>query len=163
MNEHIYSFAPFYKSDAEKLVLGSMPGVESLRRQQYYAYPRNAFWRIMGELLHFDYKIPYADRIEHLYNHKIALWDTVHRCVRKGSLDADIVREEANDFQWLLEQCPNIKTIFFNGQASHKLFVRHCSKMDLPEVEMIVLPSTSPANASWSFEKKLEAWHQVII
>ncbi|QSH41753.1 DNA-deoxyinosine glycosylase [Lentisphaerota bacterium ZTH] len=162
MKEHIYSFQPFYSADSGKLILGSMPGGESLRRQQYYAYPRNAFWKIMGELFEFDYQLPYELRIKALVSNGIALWDTVHKCVRKGSLDADITREEANDFEWLFSECPHIKKIFFNGQAAHKLFVKHCSKLDLPAVDIKVLPSTSPANAAWSYQKKLAAWRAVL-
>lgn len=157
----VKSFSPFYSKDATRLILGSMPGVESLRQQQYYAYPHNAFWRIMGKLFDFDYKLPYEQRIAKLMQQRIALWDTVQCCVRPGSMDSDIKNAEPNDFEWLFSQCPNIRKVFFNGQTSHKLFIKHAKSMKLPALELIVLPSTSPANARTPFEKKLEAWHQI--
>jgi hypoxanthine-DNA glycosylase len=159
--DKINSFQAFAQSDATRLVLGSMPSAESLRRQQYYGHPRNYFWRIMGELLNFDYKLPYDDRVKYLLKNHIALWDSVARCVRPGSMDADIKHAEPNDFESLFAKCPLITKVFFNGQAAHKLFVKHAGKMNLPELELIVLPSTSPANASISYEKKLDAWRQV--
>lgn len=158
----VTSFAPFAQADAERLILGSMPGVESLRQQQYYAYPHNCFWRIMGELFSFDYKISYEERINHLLKKRIALWDTVQCCVRPGSMDSDIKNAKPNDFEKLFKDCPNIKKVFFNGQTAHKLFIKHKKQMHLPELKLIVLPSTSPANAAMSYRKKLQAWKQVI-
>lgn len=157
----VNSFEAFARPDAEILILGSMPGVESLRQQQYYAYPHNSFWRIMGELFDFDYKISYEERINHLLDNHIALWDTVQCCVRPGSLDSDIKHAKPNDFENLFKDCPNIKKVFFNGQTAYKLFIKHKKQMSLPELEFIPLPSTSPANASMSYEKKLQAWEAV--
>ena len=154
----ISSFDAFAQPDATRLVLGSMPGAESLRRQEYYAYKYNCFWRIMGELFGFDYKLSYEERISHLLKNRIALWDTVQCCVRPGSLDSDIKNAQPNDFEKLFEKCPNITRVFFNGQTAHKLFVKHQKQMSLPELELITLPSTSPANASLSYEQKLQAW-----
>ena len=161
--QEITSFKAFAQADATRLILGSMPGVESLRRQQYYAYPHNAFWKIMGELLAFDYNIAYSERIGHLMRNHIALWDTVQRCVRPGSMDSDIKHAKPNDFEKLFRECPWITKVFFNGQTAHKLFVKNCKQMSLPELELTVLPSTSPANASIPYAKKLEAWRQTIV
>lgn len=158
----VSSFQPFARPDATCLVLGSMPGVESLRRQQYYGHPRNYFWKIMGELLGFDYRIDYGKRVEILLDNHIALWDTVERCVRPGSMDADIKHAEPNDFEGFLAEHKHIKRIFFNGQAAHKLFVKHSKKMNLPELELVVLPSTSPANASIPYPQKLASWRKII-
>ena len=157
----VNSFEAFALPDAEILILGSMPGVESLRQQQYYAYPHNSFWRIMGELFDFDYKISYEERINHLLENHIALWDTVQCCVRPGSLDSDIKHAKPNDFEKLFKDCPNIKKVFFNGQTAYKLFIKHKKQMSLPELELIPLSSTSPANASMSYEKKLQAWKKI--
>jgi double-stranded uracil-DNA glycosylase len=156
--QEINSFTPFAQADATHLILGSMPGVESLKQQQYYAYPHNCFWKIMGELFSFDYKISYEERIDHLLKNRIALWDTVQCCVRPGSLDSDIKNAKPNDFEKLFKDCPNITKVFFNGQTAHKLFIKHQKQMHLPQLELISLPSTSPANASISYQKKLEKW-----
>ncbi|MDD5699501.1 MAG: DNA-deoxyinosine glycosylase [Victivallaceae bacterium] len=157
----IFSFDAFARPDATRLILGSMPGVASLRRRQYYAHPHNCFWRIMGELLEFDYRRAYAERIEYLLEHRIALWDTAERCIRPGSMDSDIKQVQPNDFEALFRKCPGIGKIFFNGQTAHRLFLKHCRQMRLPETELIVLPSTSPANASIPYSKKLEVWRQI--
>jgi len=159
--EKVSSFKAFAQADATHLILGSMPGVESLRRQQYYAYPHNCFWKIMGELFAFDYNISYEKRINHLLKNHIALWDTVQCCVRPGSMDSDIKHAKPNDFEKLFQDCPNINKIFFNGQTAHKLFIKHQKEMRLPELELTVLPSTSPANAAMSYIKKLEAWKKI--
>jgi len=157
----VSSFKAFAQPDATRLILGSMPGVVSLRQQQYYAYPHNCFWKIMGELFSFDYKTNYEERINNLLKNRIALWDTVQCCVRPGSMDSDIKHARPNDFEKLFKECPNITKIFFNGQTAYKLFIKHQKQMNLPELELIPLPSTSPANASMSYENKLQAWQKV--
>ena len=161
--QKITSFEAFAQADATRLILGSMPGVESLRRQQYYAYKHNCFWRIMAEFFSFDYNISYAERMNYLRRNRIALWDTVQCCVRPGSMDSDIKHAKPNDFERLFKDCPNITKIFFNGQTAHKLFIKHQKQMRLPELELIVLPSTSPANAATSYQKKLKAWRQLTL
>lgn len=157
----IYSFPPFAAKSADKLILGSIPGEESLRQQQYYAHPRNMFWKIMGTIFDFDPAIPYEDRISKLLENRIALWDTVHNCHRPGSMDSDIRQEEPNDFETFFKEYSGIKRVFFNGQTAHRLFMKHTRTMKLPDVEFHVLPSTSPANASVSFAAKAEAWKTI--
>lgn len=154
----IYSFPPFADKSADKLILGSIPGEESLRRQQYYAHPRNMFWKIMGTIFDFDPATTYEARIERLLENGIALWDTVHNCHRPGSMDSDIKQEEPNDFETFFKAHPDIKKVFFNGQTAHRLFIKHTRKMNLPDLEFHVMPSTSPANAAVSFAAKVEAW-----
>ncbi|MFA7230968.1 MAG: DNA-deoxyinosine glycosylase [Victivallaceae bacterium] len=158
----LLSFSPSAAPDAEILILGSMPGIESLRQQQYYAHPRNIFWKIMGIMFNFDEALPYPQRMEVLLQNRIALWDTVHSCVRSGSLDSAIRQVEPNDFEALLERCPHIRRICFNGQAASNLFFKHTGKMKLPQLEHIVLPSTSPANAAMPYAKKLSLWAAAI-
>jgi len=159
--QKIVSFKPFAQPDATLLILGSMPGVESLRQQQYYAYPYNCFWRIMGELFFFDYKISYEERINYLLQNRIALWDTVQCCTRPGSMDSDIKNAKPNDFEKLFKDCPEIKKVFFNGTSAYKLFIKHQKQMNLPELELVPLPSTSPANAAMSYEDKLHRWKKI--
>ena len=160
----IQSFAPVEDANATVLILGSMPGEASLRAGQYYAHPRNLFWHIMGKLLDTDPNSPYDRRIRALQSARIALWDVLHSCVRKGSLDSSIDDESLvpNDFAAFFLRHPKITHIFFNGSKAEECF----RKLALPfigieSIEYLRLPSTSPANASIPYERKLEAWRIV--
>jgi len=158
----IQSF-PFSADErARVLILGSMPGAESLKQQQYYAHPRNLFWDFMGEMFGAGRELPYEERLAVLRDHRVALWDVAHSCVRPGSLDSKMTAVEVNDFDSLFATAPNIQHVFFNGQKAAALF----RKLALPnlsrELELTPLPSTSPANASMPLRKKREAWKQIL-
>jgi len=154
-------FPPVAASDARVLVLGSMPSLASLAAGEYYAHPRNAFWPIMGELLGFDSKAPYAVRTRALSKARIALWDVIVTCVREGSLDANIAQAVPNDIHGFLRRHPGIRTVFFNGTAAATLFRRLVEPGLERPLDCHRLPSTSPAHAARSFAKKLAAWRAV--
>lgn len=156
MEQRIYGFPPVFRSDARVLILGSMPSVESLRQSFYYAHPRNAFWRMLSDI--FGEVLPdcVGEKKSLLIQHKIALWDTVGSCERKGSLDSAIRGAEANDFAALFASCPQLRYLFFNGAAAQTLFQR-LVKTDCTGCIQRRLPSTSPAY-TLSYEKKLDAW-----
>ena len=153
-------FVPSARPDARILILGSMPGVASLNADQYYAFPRNVFWKIMAELFNADADLNYPSRLQILGSNHIALWDVIRSCHRPGSLDSNIAADgmTTNNFNEFFAQHPHIQRVFFNGQKAASLF----AKMVLPELEgdfeYMTLPSTSPANAASSYAKKLEAW-----
>ncbi|MFA7291342.1 MAG: DNA-deoxyinosine glycosylase [Rhodocyclaceae bacterium] len=162
----VCSFAPISRADARVLVLGSMPGVASLAAGQYYAHGRNSFWPIMGTLFGFDPALPYLRRVSALQAARVAVWDVLQSCTRPGSLDSAIERnsEVANDFPAFFCRHPEIADVFFNGGAAEAAFRRHV----LPALQgrslmMTRLPSTSPANASFSFERKLVAWQSLLL
>lgn len=158
---HVHSFAPLENADARVLILGSMPGVASLRAAEYYAHPRNHFWRMMGALVSLDPASAYAERIKALKSVRIALWDVLHSCRREGSLDASIdpATQVANDFQWFFARHASITHVFFNGAAAEQIYRRKVlPALKAPHLVYLRLPSTSPANASLSFARKLEAW-----
>jgi len=156
----IYSFPPIARPDAQVLVLGSMPGKASLAAHQYYAHPRNLFWNIMGELVGAGPDVPYAQRAQILQDQHIALWDVLQSCTRESSLDSDIKCEVANDFPAFFLAHPQITHVFFNGGKAESMFRKHV-KIYPEGLIFTRLPSTSPAHASLSFEKKLVAWSQV--
>lgn len=151
-----YSFAPISENDAAILILGTMPGEQSLQLQQYYGHARNNFWKIISSL--FDENLPtdYKEKIRLLTQNKIALWDVLEACERQGSLDSAIKMEVANDFESFLKQHPNIKKIYFNGQKAASFFKKYVPISD--GYSFTTLPSTSPANAGKSFEDKLNEW-----
>lgn len=162
---HIYSFAPIADEHAEILILGSMPGRASLAADQYYAHPQNAFWRIIAELLLFDPASPYAARVQALKSGRIALWDVLHSCRREGSLDSMIEpgTQIANDFHAFFRAHQKITHVFFNGTKAETCFKRQIlRKIGCDSLCYVRLPSTSPANAAISFERKLAAWRRIL-
>ena len=158
--QKISSFPPIINQNSKILILGSIPGIKSLEMQQYYAHPQNKFWKIICEIFSEEFTIDYSERIEILEKYHIALWDVIDTCERKGSLDSEIKNEEANKIEELLQNFPNIKAIFCNGQKSHKNLQKILGKkFRLP---IIVLPSTSPANAGLSYFDKLKSWYIIL-
>jgi hypoxanthine-DNA glycosylase len=160
----VRSFAPVADGSATRLILGSMPGVASLRAGHYYAHPRNLFWRILGELLGMDSGMSYADRVEVLRSAGIALWDVLESCTRVGSLDAAIDRNSVapNDFATFFARHPRVRRVYFNGTTAEQCYQRRVLPL-LPADPRVYerLPSTSPAHAALSFEEKLAAWRVV--
>ena len=161
----VQSFDPVADRRAEVLILGSMPGRDSLAAGQYYAHPRNLFWKIMAAMLGFDPQMPYRGRLKALRDARIALWDVIHSCRRKGSLDADIERgsDKPNDFLAFFREHPHIRKVFFNGSTAEAKYVARVR----PTVESFSLlykrlPSTSPAHASLSYEQKLADWRVLL-
>ncbi len=162
----VYSFPPIADVRARVLVLGSMPGVASLRLQQYYGHPHNAFWRILGHWLDFDPAAPYAQRRDALLRNRVAVWDVLASCVREGSLDAAITRDSIvpNDFVAFFAAHPQIRRVCFNGATAAEVFRRHVRPhlgVAGEALEFFRLPSTSPAHAGMPFAAKLEAWRVV--
>lgn len=163
MGELLTGFGPIARPDATRLVLGSMPSRLSLQHQQYYGNPRNAFWGVCARALGFDVHEPYAQRCAALIDARIAVWDVLHACVRRTSLDSDIEEDSvvANDFAALFDRSPSLQAIFFNGAAAERLFRRHVLPTlgeRLQSMTTVRLPSTSPANAALNFEAKCARW-----
>lgn len=157
------SFPPIARSDARLLILGSLPGAESLARQRYYAKPQNSFWRIMGALVGAGPELDYDARCQRLIDSRLALWDVCATAYREGSLDSAIRSPTFNDFGTFFTTHPAISRICFNGRAAESLFVRHVLPVSDPaigRIERVVLPSTSPAHAGMSFDAKLQCWRQ---
>lgn len=152
--------APRVDARTRLLVLGSFPGAASLAAGQYYAHPQNHFWKILIELLPPGPAAPgYEDRIAWMLSRGIGLWDVYGACEREGSLDASIRNPVVNDFAQLLHRCPALAAIAHNGGESFRHAV-HTAAFGLPVWK---LPSTSPANASWSFARKRDAWREVFV
>lgn len=140
------------------LVLGSFPGVASLEAAQYYAHSRNHFWSILSALWGLELaSLPYPERLAQLQRHGLGLWDVYAACHREGSLDSAIEDAQPNDLAGLVQRLPALVAIAHNGGESARA-ARVTRKLGLPVHR---LPSTSPANASWSFERKLAAWRDV--
>jgi hypoxanthine-DNA glycosylase len=157
----IYSFPPIVDDESRVLVLGTMPGAESLRQQRYYAYERNHFWAIIFALFGFERPADYEARVRFLHEKKIAVWDVLETCERSGSLDADIRKGVPNRIAELLESHPEIKAVFPNGKGAAKLFNQFILPRMTRSLPGEALPSTSPAYAI-PFEKKLDGWRKIL-
>jgi TDG/mug DNA glycosylase family protein len=161
----VRSFPPVAAPDAEVLVLGSMPGKVSLARQQYYAHPQNLLWRFMGELFGAGPELEYEARLGKLREHKVSLWDVLKECYRESAMDADIVEESivVNDFGGFFKNHPHIARVCFNGSKAEQAFRKYAlPELNLEGVELVRLPSTSPANASVPRAQKLAAWRAAL-
>ena len=152
---------PIVGSNARMLILGNMPSVMSLAAQQYYANPRNGFWRITGEIFGFDATVAYDERTAALCAREVAVWDVLRLCRRQGSLDSAIEPDSmaANDFGSFFDAHPAIERVFFNGAAAEKNFGRLVG-VDRP-MRYRRLPSTSPAQ-TMRYADKLSAWREAI-
>jgi len=158
----LQGLAPLVSANTRLLVLGSFPGARSLAQQQYYAHPHNAFWRILQAIWPSSPYPASADsyekRCDWLLARGLGLWDVYASCERVGSLDAAIRAPQVNDLAALRTRCPELRVIAHNGGESWRQ-ARHGVALGLPSLR---LPSTSPANASWRFERKLAAWREAV-
>jgi TDG/mug DNA glycosylase family protein len=152
------AFAPVVDARVRVLVLGSLPGAESLRRRQYYAHPRNAFWRLVGAVAGRDLAaLPYQARLDELVAARIGLWDVIATAERPGSLDAAIRAPEHADLGALLARLPELRAVGFNGRTAAKVGRRQLGTLpDGPD--LLDLPSSSPAHAGMSFAEKRARW-----
>ncbi len=154
----IKSFNFIANKQTKAIIIGSMPGIASLEANEYYAHPRNLFWKYVFEAFNTEYHKPsYDEKISLLTAHHIGLWDVVKNCSRNGSLDTNIKKVVPNNFYFLTNNYPNILKFLFNGKKAFELFKKFYPDLLLKK-EFIVLPSTSPANASIPFETKKNIW-----
>ena len=137
------------------VILGSFPGAASLQAQQYYGHPRNHFWPLLGAIWGVDLvALPYAQRLAAARQRGLGLWDVYASCLRQGSLDSAIRAAELNDLGSLKRRAPTLQQVAHNGSESARAMAQ------IRAMGLLVqrLPSSSPANATWSFERKLGAW-----
>ena len=163
----VTSFDPVVGKLSRVLILGSMPGIESLRAGEYYAHPRNTFWRILGDLGLCDPSDTYALRIASLKRANVALWDVLAACKRIGSLDASIERESEvpNGIPAFLLEHPSLRALYFNGSKAEQAFRAHIAAGLPPDQRESLafqrLPSTSPAHAIL-YSQKFDAWRAIL-
>lgn len=153
------SFEPIVDRRSRVLILGSMPGPEALRKQQYYGFDGNHFWTIVPALFGKERPATYEEKIRLVRYHRIALWDVLQSCSRPTAMDADITEPQPNAIPQLIKQYPNIKAIFINGRTAFNFFEKWFGgKIRRPHY---YLPSSSPAHAAMSLPKKIEKWSYV--
>jgi hypoxanthine-DNA glycosylase len=154
----LQGLAPVIAPDTRLVVLGSFPGAASLAAQQYYGHPRNTLWALLSALWDEDLvALAYEQRLAALTRHGVGLWDVYRSCEREGSLDSAIRAPLPNDLASLRQLAPRLRAVAHNGGES----ARSRRITEQLGVDVHTLPSTSPANASWSFARKLAAWRDV--
>jgi hypoxanthine-DNA glycosylase len=155
----ITSFEPLIDQQSKVLILGSIPGAQSLKKQQYYGNPRNHFWPMMYKLFDEKPASTYEEKILFLQRHGIALWDVIQSCNREGSLDARITDPVVNPILQLLQRFSSISLIALNGTKAFTLFRKHAAHQ-LTGLPYVKLPSTSPVPGKHvkSLEDKLQEW-----
>lgn len=156
----IESFNPIVGKQPKILILGTMPGKDSLRLNEYYANSRNVFWKIIYEIHNSEIQPDYESKTEFLKQNGISIWDVCHKANRESSLDSDIKNEVPNKLRDFVRANPSIKIIAFNGQKAEKLYDKFFDRFD--EINYLTLLSTSPANASYSYQEKVEDWKRII-
>jgi hypoxanthine-DNA glycosylase len=151
----LQGLAPVVAPHTRVLVLGSFPSEASLAAGQYYAHPRNQFWTILSALWGVDLRVlPYGRRLDEVRRRGLGIWDVYASCRREGSLDSAIEGAQPNDLAALVQRLPSLRAIAHNGGESARTMA--LTRTLVPEV--VRLPSTSPANASWSLQRKVDAW-----
>lgn len=149
-------FEPTIDENSRVLILGTIPSIESLRKQERYGHKSNQFWKIIFTL--FDRPLPdnYKDKNALLIENKIAIWDVLCSCEGEGSLDSNIVNEKPNDFKAFYKKYPQIRHIFFTGKKAAEFYKKYVGFDD--DKEYVILPSPSPANARMTLVEKTEQW-----
>lgn len=155
------AFPPIVDTNCRVLLLGTMPGERSLRLQQYYGHAGNHFWKLIYTLFGEPVEPLYEARKSFLLHHEIALWDVLESCTCEGSLDSNIKNEVVNNFAAFYKQYPAITHVFFDSKKAEQFYLKYVKKSDGKSYHS--LPSPSRANASKSFEQKLEAWKELLL
>ncbi len=152
------SIPPFWNQDSKVLILGSVPSPKSREYGFYYMHPQNRFWKVLSEVFQEEIEENIEGKKQFLKKHQLALWDVVFSCEIEGASDASIRHIKANDLTEILSHS-HISSIFVTGKKAYDLYQTYC----YPNVkrEAVYLPSTSPANASFSFEKLVEEYQKI--
>lgn len=151
----VHPINPLYNDNTTRLILGSFPSVKSREQAFFYGHPQNRFWRVLADVFKSEIPKTIDDKKQLVLNNGLGLWDVIGSCDIIGSSDSSIKNVVPNDLSVILNGC-NIKKIFVNGKTAEKYYIKYIE----PKIgiKAILLPSTSPANAAWSYDKLLEEW-----
>lgn len=158
-SHQIHEFGPVYQEDSHILILGSFPSVKSREMNFYYGHPKNRFWKLMSLLYQEEEPISIPEKKRFLAKHRIALWDVIESCDIAGSSDSSIQNVTVNDIGKILKEA-GILAVYANGQKAESLYNQYIRPKT--GLEIIRLPSTSPANAAFTMERLLLAWKRIL-
>ncbi len=153
-----HPFPPLYDKNSKVLILGSFPSVKSREQMFFYGHPQNRFWKVISAVMGADTPVTIEEKSSLLHANNIALWDVIASCDITGSSDSSIKNVVANDLTEILKNA-DIKQIFVNGKTAEKYYNKYIR--DTIGRKAVCLPSTSPANATWSVERLIEAWKTI--
>lgn len=155
----IHPISPLYSEKSKVLILGSFPSVKSREQGFFYGHVQNRFWRVLAEIFNEPVPRSVEEKKKIILKHNLALWDVIGSCEIIGSSDSSIKDVVPNDVGALLEKS-DIKKIYVNGKTALKYYVKYIeSKVG---IKAVCLPSTSPANAAWSFEALCDTWKIIL-
>ena len=153
-----HNFSPVWDEQSRILILGTFPSVKSRENHFYYGHPQNRFWKVLAALTDWEVPQTIEEKKAMLLANHIAIWDVIASCDIEGSSDSSIKNAVPNDFSFILKTAP-IRQIYTNGGTAYKLYHKYCEKVT--GFEAVKLPSTSPANASYSLERLISQWNQI--
>ncbi|MBQ3182405.1 MAG: DNA-deoxyinosine glycosylase [Clostridia bacterium] len=151
---------PVYDDNSRILILGSFPSVASREAEFFYGHKQNRFWRVLAAVFDTDLPETTEEKKIFLIKHGIALWDVIGSCDITGSSDSSIKNAVPNDVSMILDNA-DIKNIYVNGKTALNYYNKYIR--DKVNRDAVYLPSTSPANAAWSYEKLINAWKVIDI
>lgn len=158
MPKAIHNIKPIYNTSSRILILGSFPSIKSRETQFFYGHPQNRFWKVLAEITCHTVPLTIPEKTAFLLDHRIALWDVIASCDIEGSSDSSIKNVIPNDLSIILNAAP-IEQIYCNGAKSYNLYHKYCQKF--VGRSAIKLPSTSPANASYSLDRLISQWRMI--
>lgn len=151
----VHTIEPVYDSHSRILILGSFPSVKSRETGFFYGHPRNRFWKVLAGITRSDEPVSTEEKRKFLLEHGIAVWDVIAACTIRGSSDASIRDVVPNDLTPILKTA-RIRAIFTNGSISDRMYRKY--QEPVIRRQAVRLPSTSPANAAFSYEQLCEEW-----
>ncbi len=153
-----HPFPPLFDENSKVLILGSFPSVKSREQMFFYGHPHNRFWKVVSAVFYCETPVTVEQKKSFLLSHGIALWDVIASCDIEGSSDSSISNVLPNNLEIVFSNA-RIERIFLNGKTAEKYYKKYTEK--LVSLPAICLPSTSPANAAWSFERLCEEWRKI--
>ena len=153
-----HPFPPLFDENSKILILGSFPSVKSREQMFFYGHPQNRFWKVISAVFECETPESIGQKKEFLLSNGIALWDVIASCDIDGSSDSSISNVIANDLDVILKNA-DIEKIFVNGKTAEKYYKKYTEKKT--GLSAVCLPSTSPANAAWSFERLCDEWQRI--
>lgn len=155
---HTHEFPPVYDENSRILILGSFPSVKSREQQFFYGHPRNRFWPLLAAIYQEIVPVTVEEKKAFLLRHRIALWDVIDSCEIAGSSDSSIRNAVPCDLRQIMDTAP-IRKIYLNGGTAAKWYRKFWKNENWNDMQ---LPSTSPANAAWTFEKLFDSWKRIL-